>query len=348
MFSSSGTSPHWARFQSAHIWFESLDDVRKNVKKKKKKNPEQVPPNRVLWDGVLRCSKYLSQLQKEWVSLTTGVMSLSVLTAFPSTGSPRGLVYSAGSSQPSTKFWDQQFACLRLPCKRPRIKHTFNRGWLGCCRSAEPFGQWPIMLIPKASRWVFISGSARALNLGGMSDSLGNLNMLRRPSWGAYCLRSLWASRTCLLTLLAFPSKGKPAPPWKASQSYPGAEKVIKRFFVSKSRYPKRVNRGSWDGNKVRTRGDWLEAAWGKQNHKTVCRTGRPGLLQSMGAIMSPTGLSNWTELREVRAGNLPMSFTLIILSSSPVSFLWVVSSSAPLLVSFPGSLCNCFSTSNT
>ena len=153
-------------------------------------------------------------------------MSLSVLTAFPSTGRPRGLVYSAGSSQPSARFWDPQFACLRLPCKRPRIKHTFSWGWLGCCRSAEPFGQWSIMLIPKAFPCGFRSGSALALNLG-LSDALGNLNTLRRLSWGAYCLRSLWASRTCLL---AFPSKGKPAPPGKASQSYPGAEKVIKRF----------------------------------------------------------------------------------------------------------------------
>lgn len=81
------------------------------------------------------------------------------------------------------------------------------------------------MLIPKAFRCGFRSGSALGLNLG-LSDALGNLNTLRRLSWGAYCLRSLCASRTCLL---AFPSKGKPAPPGKASGSYPGAE-VVKRF----------------------------------------------------------------------------------------------------------------------
>ena len=142
------------------------------------------------------------------------------------------------------------------------------------------------------------------------------------------------------------PFQGKTCPTLKSFSELPWSREGA--FFVSKSSYPKRVNRGSWEGNKVRTRGDWLETAWGKQNHKTVCRTRRPGLLQSMGAIMSLTGLSNWTELREVKAGNLPMNFMLIILSSSPISFLWVVSSSAPLLVSFPGSLCNCFSTSNT
>ena len=91
--------------------------------------------------------------------------------------------------------------------------------------------------------------------------------------------------------------------------------------FVSKSSYPKRVNRGSWDGDKVRTRGNWLEATWRKQNQKTVGRTGKPGALQSMGVARSPTGLSDWTELREVKAGNLPMNFMLIILSSSPISF---------------------------